>query len=227
MIDHRLGLEEIDGSGANRGQVPVWNPDTGCWEPGTIDPTTTKGDLLVRGASALTRLPGGSDGQVLTWDSAQSLGVKWAAAPGGSGGGLGDHGSHVTKSATTQTFSNGVVTAITWQTEDWDTDNYWTSGASTKFTIPSGQAGKYLIGGSFTFDNSTAFDQLVSVGKNGSEVLSSRNRGGSAWAHLRTSTVLNLAVGDYVELMGYQGSGSSKTTSTTGGLCEFFLQRLT
>lgn len=46
------------------------------------DPTTTKGDLIVRGASApATRLGAGTNGQVLTADTTQTLGVKWAAAP--------------------------------------------------------------------------------------------------------------------------------------------------
>lgn len=49
---------------------------------GFADPTTTKGDLIVHGAST-TRLGVGSDGQVLTADSTQSAGVKWAAASGG------------------------------------------------------------------------------------------------------------------------------------------------
>lgn len=53
-------------------------------------PLTTKGDLYVYG-SADARLPVGTDGQVLTADAAQALGVKWAtpsASPGG--GGVGD-----------------------------------------------------------------------------------------------------------------------------------------
>lgn len=41
------------------------------------DPTTTKGDLIVRGASAITRLPVGSNDQVLTADSVATLGVAW------------------------------------------------------------------------------------------------------------------------------------------------------
>lgn len=50
---------------------------------GLVDPTTTKGDLIVHGAST-TRQPVGTDGQVLTADSTQSTGVQWATPSGGS-----------------------------------------------------------------------------------------------------------------------------------------------
>jgi len=51
---------------------------------------TTKGDLLVgTGAGTVTRHALGSDGQVLTADSAQSDGVKWATpAASSSAGGI-------------------------------------------------------------------------------------------------------------------------------------------
>lgn len=44
---------------------------------------TTKGDIFARTASAISRLPVGSDGQVMTADSAQTLGVKWATPSSG------------------------------------------------------------------------------------------------------------------------------------------------
>lgn len=49
---------------------------------GFPDPTTTKGDLIVHGSST-TRLGVGADGQVLTADSAQTDGIKWASVAGG------------------------------------------------------------------------------------------------------------------------------------------------
>lgn len=65
--------------------------DTGsAWElviaPGGGSPLTTKGDLFGF-SSANARVPIGSNGQVLTADSTQTLGLKWAAGGGGGGGG--------------------------------------------------------------------------------------------------------------------------------------------
>lgn len=57
---------------------------------GTGQTTFTKGDLLVSPGSTLNRLGVGSDGQVLTADSTQTNGVKWAT-PAASGGAFLDY----------------------------------------------------------------------------------------------------------------------------------------
>lgn len=75
---------------ASSSTSPFSNGDTVCLafdragDQGSAagSPLTTKGDIWVFG-TADTREPVGSDGQVLTADSSQTTGVKWAAASGG------------------------------------------------------------------------------------------------------------------------------------------------
>ena len=53
---------------------------------GGASPLTTKGDLYTRNASADTRLPVGTNGQILYADSTTATGLKWDTAPTGGGG---------------------------------------------------------------------------------------------------------------------------------------------
>lgn len=53
----------------------------------TFAQTTTKGDLVVRDASSADRLAIGTNNQVLTADSTQTLGVKWADSSGATNAG--------------------------------------------------------------------------------------------------------------------------------------------
>ncbi|HET8627455.1 MAG TPA: hypothetical protein VFL91_08545 [Thermomicrobiales bacterium] len=72
-----------DGVAPTSGQVITW--DGSKYHPATpavglADPTTTKGDLIARGASAPpTRLPVGADGDVLIADATQATGLRWGA----------------------------------------------------------------------------------------------------------------------------------------------------
>jgi len=60
---------------------------TGTLHQANIPADTAKGDVLASDGSWVQRVPVGADTQVLTADSTQATGVKWAAPGGGGGGG--------------------------------------------------------------------------------------------------------------------------------------------
>lgn len=87
------GLTDINISSPANGQGLVYDSTSGKWKNssssggGLSDPTTTKGDIMVNNGSTITRQAvGGTNGFVLTVDSSQSTGIKWAAQTGGSVG---------------------------------------------------------------------------------------------------------------------------------------------
>lgn len=67
------------------GTLPIANGGTGQTTKtdafDALSPTTTKGDLIVSNGSDNVRLGVGTNGFLLTADSAEATGVKWAAAP--------------------------------------------------------------------------------------------------------------------------------------------------
>ena len=83
-------LQQVSGVGTS-GQVLTSNGAAALptWQAaGTASPLTTKGDVYTF-STVNARLPVGTDGQVLTADSTQTTGIKWATpSAGGSGGSL-------------------------------------------------------------------------------------------------------------------------------------------
>jgi len=89
--------------GTNGSGSRGWYAAGGSYTP----PVTTKGDLF--GYSTVpARVPVGTNGYVLTADSTQALGLKWAAASGGSSLTVTD-GTNTVASTTQITFSGATV----------------------------------------------------------------------------------------------------------------------
>jgi len=82
-----FGAVNLASSDAVTGALAIANGGTGqTTKTAAMDalaPTTTKGDLLVDNGTNVIRVAVGTNNQVLTADSAQASGVKWAAASGG------------------------------------------------------------------------------------------------------------------------------------------------
>lgn len=77
----------------------------------TSSPMTQKGDLEVF-TTQIERLPIGVDGHVLTADSAEPSGIKWAASSGGGGGGGGAAATRESRLITTGTILDGTPADI-------------------------------------------------------------------------------------------------------------------
>jgi hypothetical protein len=111
------------------------------------------------------------------------------------------------KQSSAQTgIANNTQTIVTFDTEEFDTDNAF---ASNKFTVPSGEAGKYFFCATLIFLSSADWEAgSLGIYKNGTilDVGYGRNFYYNTW---KIATVADLAVSDYIELKCYQNSGGS------------------
>ena len=175
-------------------------------------PLTTKGDLFGFD-TADARIPIGTNGQVLTADSTQSLGLKWAAPASGTTAA----GVYLQKSGT-QSIANDTFTSITWDTETIDTDAYHSTATNTdRITIPAGKGGKYLVICTIVFAYNSTNTRQMRIKKNGTVV--SNNIAGATHgnnAPVFCSTVLDLAATDYITAEGWQNSGGSLNLEGNG-----------
>jgi hypothetical protein len=121
--------------------------------------------------------------------------------------------------ASSQTISDQTMTEVTLSSEYFDTASAF---ASNRFTVPSGQAGKYFLFGAVTGDGSDNYDrQHLQIRVNGSGVTqgNSNNRytnvnvpSGGGYVTSQVSQIYDLSVGDYVSLYFYQDSGGNVGT---------------
>ena len=129
-----------------------------------------------------------------------------------------------------QSISSGTETKVALDQEAIDTDNAF---ASNKFTVPSGEDGKYYIEGSVSLGNtdgntSTTGFCFVTLHKNGTNIggdqrIDPRNNNGSAFS-IQISAILDLSAGDYIELFGSgQISSAQHFYGGTGAVARTYL----
>jgi hypothetical protein len=168
-------------------------------------PLTTKGDLFGFD-TADARIPIGTNGHILTADSTQSLGLKWAAAPAGSFA-----GAEITHTANTQTISNNTWTKVVFNSETYDVGGYAASGST--ITIPSGKGGYYLVIGWAYFDQNATGVRNCKIYENGSPTYLSRGWASNAtvYPQVGIQNVVAAAATDTIELYVFQSSGGNLT----------------
>jgi hypothetical protein len=112
---------------------------------------------------------------------------------------------HVTHNAH-QAIPNGAVTALTFNTERFDTDLIHDPAVNpTRLTCRT--AGIYEIGASVEWDNSGAGVDRILMLKQGAVEVSRDRRAPKAFQTQSCATLAQLAVNDYVEVHAYQDAG--------------------
>ncbi len=176
-----------------------------------LQPGTTLGDLAYSSATANTntRLGIGSTGQVLT----VAAGVPSWATPASTTPNA--QGVSVFNS-TDQSIASGSYTTATFNSEYFDTDAFHSTSTNTgRLTVPAGMAGEYAIVTNIYVSPTASGDLVAKLQINGSD----KNRfvtklnSGEAVSVAFTSLV-TLAVSDYVEVLVYQNTGSNQNLST-------------
>jgi hypothetical protein len=163
-----------------------------------------KGDLIgATAADTPARLAVGTNGQVLTADSTASTGLAWATPSSGTAAFVGAYAYRTTD----LTIAAATDTIITLPLEDFDTDAYHSTSTNTgRITIPTGKAGKYQFNAYAFLSTSPGAYARFRIYKNGSSVGLGLKDGtlqgidGFGYLSAQGSIILNLAVGDYVEV---------------------------
>ena len=116
--------------------------------------------------------------------------------------------------ATSQSLLNGATTKMQFDTEFFDTDSAYDNSTNYRFTVPSGQAGKYFINAKITFNDVASDDaaQIIRLYKNGSQVAIGVRRTvgpNGRDATVNVAQLLDLSVSDYIEIYGYTNAGNT------------------
>jgi hypothetical protein len=152
----------------------------------------------------------GDSGDTITIPSGATIDLSSATQTGV--GGTNTPNFFVTKSAF-QSVPNTTDTKITFDTEDYDTNSAF---ASSTFTVPTGQGGKYFLSASVGCRNASNIPSVqIFIRKNTSTQIAGNIRTHtytSGTSQYQTNTVngcFSLSAGDTIEIYAYQDSGGN------------------
>lgn len=132
------------------------------------------------------------------------------ASSGGAGTGLATVSCRIYDSNATQSIDSSASTAVTFDSERWDTDGLHSTSSNTS-RITFQRSGKYVVGGNVRWDNNATGLRSVAIRLNGSTFLAYTQDTvvADSEEYQQVSCLYDFSVDDYIELVVYQTSGGS------------------
>ena len=130
-----------------------------------------------------------------------------------------------------QTVTDNAVTKVQCDTEHFDTNSAYDNSTNYRFTVPSGQAGKYHVYASLqtrSVNNTEQYNTTAFIYKNGTaHTTTHENSNGNVdrSRNLLANGVFDLSVGDYFEAYGFisvNSAGSQNIDAAEQGFTSFF-----
>jgi hypothetical protein len=116
---------------------------------------------------------------------------------------------------TTQSLSDSSLTAITFNTEDYDVGSMHSTSVNTsRMTCPANGTGAYLVIGKVAYAANATGVRVARVRKNGADIATQSTQAATAGSTqvVQTTCVVGMTPGDYVEVYGFQTSGGALNT---------------
>ena len=111
--------------------------------------------------------------------------------------------------APSNNVANDTDTKIIYQTESFDDASAYDT-SNGRFTVPSGEGGKYFLYAKIRHYNTTSMSrEVIYFYKNGSVYARYEHKGNNIHNSIQISKIVNLSAGDYIEVYYFQNSGSN------------------
>lgn len=147
--------------------------------------------------------------------ASHSNGASWVHAPTAKDIAPAFIGCRLRQSGT-QNIATSTEVIILFDTEDFDTHGFHSTASNTgRITIPTGMAGKYLFVAALSYSSNATGTRQGWFRKNGttSQTADLRSASSADQTIMNITEIIDLVATDYIELLAWQTSGSTRTTT--------------